>query len=122
MQEINHYVVQIGNQLPILVKNTTATLFTELPTNNHTIRLRAVDMCGQEGEELVVTLEGRPPVAGEDNTDTTTLSPTTTTEKFKVKATSFLGHTLSGAIPTHSKLYSLSCYFLISSFIFSFVV
>ena len=118
MQEINHYVVQIGNQLPILVKNTTATLFTGASNTNHTIRLRAVDMCGQEGEELVVTLEGRLPIAGEDNTDTTTLSPTITTEKFKVQATSFL----SGAIPTHLKLHSLSRYLLIASFIFSSVV
>ena len=122
MQEINHYVVQIGDQLPILVKNTTATLFTGASNTNHTIRLRAVDMCGQEGEELVVTLEGRLPIAGEDNTDNTSLSPTTTTEKFKVQATSFLGQTLSGAIPTHLKLHSLSRYLLISSFIFSSVV
>ena len=125
MQEINHYVVQIGDQLPILVKNTTATLFTGVSNTNHAIRLRAVDMCGHEGEELVVTLEGHTPVTGKNNDiDTTTPLPyhgsPTTTEQFTTKATSFLDQTYSSASPL--QLHSLSCFLLILFVISSFFV
>ena len=50
-QTIDYYIVRVDEDPPILIKNTSATLFTEQLGSNHTISIRAVDRCGQKGEE-----------------------------------------------------------------------
>ena len=51
MQTIDYYILKVDGNPPMLVKNTSATLFTEQLGSNHTISVRAVDKCGQKGEE-----------------------------------------------------------------------
>ena len=77
MQNINYYILQVDDQQPVAVKNVTATLFIDRRNTSHTLRLRAIDMCGQEGRELVETLE----VESITSQDTTTQPATYHTER-----------------------------------------
>ena len=48
---VAHYSVQIDDALPILVKNSSAVLFSEhLDITNHSIQVVAIDSCNQQGE------------------------------------------------------------------------
>ena len=54
-RDISHYSIQVDNNPPLLVKNTSATI----PINSkfrHTIHLRAVDRCGQIGAQKLLDL------------------------------------------------------------------
>ena len=48
---IDYYIVRCNDDPPILVKNNSATLPVE---SEHNITVRAVDQCGQQGEELLM--------------------------------------------------------------------
>ena len=87
MQRINYFILQVNDQQPVAIRNTTVTLFTGSRNTSHTLRLRAVDMCGQMGEELVETLE----VMGTSSPDTTTQPATCTTPQEGSSSTTSAG-------------------------------
>lgn len=60
IQTIDHFILQLDEGHPILVKNTTATLFIQGTATNHSIQLKAVDLCAQKGEALVVAVNTSP--------------------------------------------------------------
>lgn len=56
--DISHYSIQVDDNPPLLVKNTSVAI----PINNtfrHTIYLRAVDQCGQIGTQTLHDLPAR---------------------------------------------------------------
>lgn len=68
---ISHYSIQVDNNPPLLVKNTSATILIN-STSSHTIYLRAIDQCGQIGtlldfvtEQRATTSASLPPTASE---------------------------------------------------------
>ena len=56
-QQISHFLVQLGDSNLTSVQNLTATLLVQRQQPGQDIlRLRAVDRCGQLGEQLVANL------------------------------------------------------------------
>ena len=54
---IIHYVVQLDNNLPVWVRNASATLISDASLGpNHILRLKAVDKCGQKSETVMQVL------------------------------------------------------------------
>lgn len=63
---IDYYMIEIDSEPPLQVRNNTITVL--LPqTGNHTVRIRAVDKCGQKGDWQVQTFA--------DAEETTTTAP-----------------------------------------------
>ena len=101
-QTIDYYIVKIDDNPPILVKNTSATLFAEQLDSTHTISIRAVDMCGQKGEEAQEVW--MPQVTTQEPTTETELTARTTTEAH-VETSSVMARTesqLSKGMYTHN--------------------
>ena len=55
LQVIDYYLIQIDDDLPTLLKNSSTVVFAEQETN-HTIKVQAVDGCNQRGRESVTHL------------------------------------------------------------------
>ena len=60
MQEVDHYIIRINNEPPILVKNRSAVLIVQ--QQDYNISVTAVDMCESTGEAGVLpsTIAPRP--------------------------------------------------------------
>ena len=52
-----HFIVQLGQGLPQVVKNTTITLFIQDITSSTLLRVTAVDGCGQESDTLIQLID-----------------------------------------------------------------
>ena len=52
-ESISHYVVQLDNNIPVWVHNTSILLSDQSPEAIHTLRLEAVDMCGQTSKAVM---------------------------------------------------------------------
>ena len=50
--EVDHFIVQLNMEAPMLVKSKSNVFFLEQDTN-HTIKVQAVDKCGTKGEQQV---------------------------------------------------------------------
>ena len=56
LQQITHFLVQLGDSNLTSVQNLTATLLVGQEPGQTLLRLRAVNGCGQLGEELMANL------------------------------------------------------------------
>lgn len=96
IQTIDHYIIQVDENPPMLVKNTSFLL----PNNQdqQTIHLRAVDGCGRKGEMLSFLYV--PSVATTTDTHTTVYVSSTAPTKFNdmVQTVAETGAEPSGAI------------------------
>lgn len=76
MQVVDHYIIRVNNEPPILVKNRSAVLIVE---QDYNISVTAVDRCASTGEAgvLLRTTAPRPALkikSSSIDTDTTDLS------------------------------------------------
>ena len=76
-EDIDYYIIQLNNTAPpTLLKNTETISFIDPTISDHSVHLRAIDRCSQEGEELViqVRLEVIPTSHSKESPVTTTMT------------------------------------------------
>ena len=82
-QTIDYYTVMLDEHPPLWVKNTSVTLFTEELASRHVVRIRAIDSCGQKGQEVTVVIRFQ----GPETAVPTTTHSTMTTNSIDSKST-----------------------------------
>ena len=71
MQTLDHYILQVDEGAPMWVKNNSATLYEQQEKATYNIRITAVDMCNQKGQELSADIiPDSPPTTGEQDSTT----------------------------------------------------
>ena len=115
LTEISHFSVQLGDSQLTLVRNFTTTLLlgqqrpSQSDFSQTLLRLRAVDGCGQHGEELVANIS----TAMRDTTLTTSRATTSQIRQMSQAPTNSARSTVKASMYTTMilQLITLSCSF-----------